>query len=75
MMCVRHGFCMPRIFHEFVILMRVMVSVAFSRYRSILCTLMRALHCCHIVAEYAHVKKLSAFLCNEINVIRSPADS
>jgi hypothetical protein len=74
MMCIRHGSCMPRRFHEFITLTRVTVSVTFSGYLSILYTLMRAVQCCLTVAEYARVKKLSAFLYNEINIIWSAAD-
>jgi hypothetical protein len=74
-MCIRHGSCMPRIFHELITLMRVTVSVTFSGYRSILCILLRAVQCRLIVAGYARVKKFSAFLYNEINVIWSAADS
>jgi hypothetical protein len=75
MMCVRHGSCMPRRFYELITLTLVMVSVKFSGYRSIPHNLMSAVRGCLIVHEYECVKKLSACLYNEINVILSPADS
>jgi hypothetical protein len=74
-MCVRHGSCMPRRFYELITLTRVTVSVKFSGHRSIPYNSMCAVRCCLIVDEYACVKKLSVCLCNEINVILSPAIS
>ena len=69
MMCVRHGYCIPRRFYDLITLTRVTMSVKFSGYRSIPCNLMCAVRCCLIVHKYACVKKLSAFLYNEMNVI------
>ena len=75
MMSIRHGSYMPLRFYELITLMRVTVSVTFSRYPSIPYNVMCAVRCCLIVHEYACVKKFSAFLYNEFNVILSPADS
>jgi hypothetical protein len=56
-------------FFELITLTWVTVSVKFSGYRSIPYNLMCAVRCCLIVHEYPCVKKRSAFLCNEINVV------